>query len=448
MSRNYFPKEFYWGAATSSHQIEGGQNNNWTRFENENADRLARESESNFHWNPHWEKFRDEAENPENYLSGRACYSWDRYEEDHNIIKELGLNAYRFSVEWSRIEPEEGKFNEEALNIYRRKIQSLRIKGIEPFVTLWHWTLPLWLADRGGFSSPEFPKFFARYSRKVAEFLCANHYNESDKNFQNKQHGAAKNEPNIAPNNEINIAPKFWITLNEPLVVASHSYLKGFWPPQKKSKYLYYRAVKNLIKAHKDAYSEIKKINPSAQIGVAKHQVAFEMAKPSLKNKILKFFGDYSWNFYFLNKIRSHQDFIGLNHYNRNFIDGGYGKNPNEMQTDFGWEYYPESLYQSINDLKKYKKPIYVTESGIADHDDDLRPEFIERAIESVGRAISDGADVRGYFYWSLLDNFEWDKGYWLKFGIVSVNRKTGDRKIKGSGWDYRDIVKNFSQIS
>lgn len=405
MPKLKFPEGFLWGAATASHQIEGGQHNDWSEWETANAERLARESQQNFRWNPHWKKFEAEATDPDNYLSGIACDSWNRSEEDFDILVALKLTAYRFSIEWSRIEPEEGVFDETSIDRYRQMIRSLRARGIEPFVTLWHWTLPLWLSTRGGTTASDFPDRFRIYADKVSMALGGD--------------------------------VKFWITLNEPDVVSSHAYLKGAWPPQKKSVFLFLRSIHSLIRAHTLAYKAIKESFPEAHIGVAKHQVAFETARPTIINRFLKSLAHYGWNAYFLNRVRHHQDFIGLNHYNRNVINNGFNKNPNKQQTDFGWEFFPESIYQTLMELKPYGKPIYVTENGIADASDVLRQEFIPRALASVHHAIREGADVRGYFYWSLLDNFEWDKGYWLRFGLVAVDRATQARTIRGSARAY-----------
>lgn len=410
MSTLQFPDGFLWGAATSAHQVEGGQHNDWSEWEKVNAGRLARESEQAFRSNPHWEKFRAEATDPANYLSGLACDHWRRYEEDFDILDELHLNAYRFSLEWSRIEPEEGKFDEKEIEHYRAVIASLKRRHIEPFVTLWHWTLPLWLAEQGGTTAKDFPKYFERYTEKVVSAL--------------------------------GIDVRFWITLNEPEVQTAQAYLRGEWPPQKKNSGLFLRSIHRLIHAHQLAYTAIKKSFPDAQVGVAKHQVTFEMARPTLINRLLKCVADYGWNRYFLNRIRHHQDFIGLNHYNRNVINNGLNKNPNERQTDFGWEYYPQSLYHAVTELKKYGKPIYITENGIADASDRLRQEFIPRALAAVHRAIQDGADVRGYFYWSLLDNFEWDKGFWPRFGLVAVDYATQTRTIRPSARLYAEIAR------
>ncbi|HRY31067.1 MAG TPA: family 1 glycosylhydrolase [Candidatus Paceibacterota bacterium] len=406
-----FPPGFYFGAATASHQIEGGQNNDWTKWEKANAQRLARESEEAFRWNPHWSKFKNEATDPKNYVSGKACDSWNRYEEDFNLINFLGLSAYRFSIEWSRVEPVEGKFDESAISRYRGMIRSLRSRKIEPFMTIWHWTLPNWLAERGGILARDFPEKFRLYAEKVSRALGRD--------------------------------VKFWITLNEPTILASHAYLYGFWPPQKKSLFLYFRAIKSLIKAHKLAYEAIRRNLVDAQVGIASHQVAFQTLRPTLVNKLLKKIADWFVNSMFLRRIRKHQDFIGLNHYNRNVINNGFGKNPNIEQTDFGWEFHPESIHQALIELKKYHRPIYITENGLADAFDTIREKFIVRALASVSNAIKDGVDVRGYFYWSLLDNFEWDKGFWPRFGLVKVDPKTQERTVRDSAYVYKTIAED-----
>ncbi|MGB3072678.1 MAG: glycoside hydrolase family 1 protein [Candidatus Moraniibacteriota bacterium] len=408
-----FPKGFLWGAATAAHQVEGGQHNDWSEWEKQNANRLARESEASFRWNPHWKKFESEATDPANYISGTACDHWNRYREDFDILKSLNLSAYRFSIEWSRIEPEMGKFDEAAIEHYRQMIQALRARGIEPFVTLWHWTLPLWLSKEGGIAAKNFPCYFEYFVEKMV----------------------------LAFGNDV----RFWVTLNEPDVVASHGYLKGAWPPQRRNPILYFAVLRNLIRAHRLAYRTIKNHFPHAEVGIAKHNIWFEAAGSTMWNRLLKKVADQLWNHWFLNKIDAEQDFIGLNHYNHHRIDGWFDQNENKIQTDFGWEYYPESLYHALVELKSYGKPIYVTENGIADASDELRQKFIPAALTAMERAIHDGVDVRGYFYWSLLDNFEWDKGYWLKFGLVAVDRKTQQRTVRPSARVYADLIAKYN---
>ncbi len=164
-----FPAGFFWGAATSSHQVEGGNVNDWSEWEKANAQRLAKEAKQK--WQP-WQQERfPEMFDPQNYISGRACDHYNRHEEDFDIAKQLGHNAHRFSIEWSRVEPEEGKFNEEAIEHYRKVILSLRARGFEPFVTLWHWTNPLWIHDIGGPENKKFPLYFSRYAKYVDDEL-------------------------------------------------------------------------------------------------------------------------------------------------------------------------------------------------------------------------------------------------------------------------------------
>ena len=407
-----FPQGFLWGAATASHQVEGNTTNDWSEWEKANAKRLAAKASSEFGHLSSWtEKFGTEAAHPENYISGIACNHYHRYEEDFESAKELNHSAHRFSIEWSRIEPEEGNFDEKELAHYQNVVHALRARNIEPFITLWHWTLPLWLAREGGILAPRFPEYFARYAEKIANALGSD--------------------------------VTFWITLNEPDVVTGHAYLKAVWPPQEKSFLKYLRANLALINAHKKAYDVIKKNIPNAQIGIAKHQLSFELGKNTLINQTLRVFAHYFWNRWFLNRIKNHQDFIGLNHYNRNVIDTGFYKNPNERRTDIGWEFHPESIYQALIELKPYGKPIYITENGLADRSDSLRKEFLTRALIAVHRATEDGAKVKGYLYWSLIDNFEWDKGFWPCFGLIEVDRATLVRTIRPSARYYAEICKS-----
>jgi beta-glucosidase len=350
-------KGFYWGAATSAHQVEGNNHNDWTEWELKNSQ----------------------------IKSGRACDHYNRFREDFDIAKQLGHNAHRFSIEWSRIEPEEGKFDEKEIEHYRQVISALKERGIEPFVTLWHFTNPVWFAEKGGWLSKNAPKYFERYVYRLMRSLESVHY---------------------------------WITLNEPEIYADSSYLKGVWPPQNRNLLKYLKIFRNLAEAHKRAFVVIKKVNPDSKIGIAKNNTYFEGRLFILK--------DWWWNRYFLIMIKKYQDFIGLNYY----FHRKFPKNENKETTDMGWEIYPEGIYHVLKDLKKYRKPIYITENGIADARDEKRAEFIKDHLKWVHKAIEEGVDVRGYFYWSLLDNFEWDKGFWPSFVLVEMYYETVERKI------------------
>lgn len=385
-----FPDGFLWGAATSSHQVEGNNHNDWTVWEKENAERLSKESGGKY---PR-----------ENYISDRACDHYNRYEEDFDLVKEMGHNAHRFSIEWSRIEPEEGKFNEKEIEHYREVICALRERGIEPFVTLWHWTIPVWFTRKGAFGKYDNIKYFVRFCERVAS------------EFRNDV--------------------KFWVILNEPEIYAGHSYLKGLWPPQKKNPLSYWSVMTNLVKAHRESYKKIKKINLNAQIGIAKNNIYFEGWLAPVIN--------WLWNFYFLNQVKNYQDFIGLNYYFHNRIKGlKFNQNENKEISDMGWELYPEGIYHVLKSLKKYNKPIYITENGLADAQDKQRANFIVEHLKWIHKAIEEGVDVRGYFHWSLLDNFEWDKGFWPRFGLIEIDYKTLERKPRPSSRVYAEIIRS-----
>ncbi|MFH0852606.1 MAG: glycoside hydrolase family 1 protein [bacterium] len=401
-----FPEGFLWGSATSAHQVEGGNFNDWTEWEKANAQRLADEAKGKWQeWQR--EKFPEMFE-PENYISGQACDHYNRYEQDFDIARELGHNAHRFSIEWSRIEPEEGKFNEAEIEHYRKVIKAMKERGLEPFFTISHWTLPIWFREQNGWQSSGSVRAFAKFVDYVAR--------------------AFKDEV------------KFWITLNEPWVYISHCYLRGMWPPQKKSFYASLRVLMNLISAHKTAFNVIKSISSQAQVGISENNIYFE--------GWLSWLAHYWVNRRFLDNIRKRVDFIGLNYYFHSKVRGfKFNQNDNEKISDMGWEIYPKGIYHVLKKLKKYQKPIYITENGIADSNDEERVKFIKDHLVWIHKAIEDSVPVRGYFYWSLLDNFEWDKGFWPRFGLVEIDYKTLGRKIRPSAFEYAKICKENKLI-
>ena len=391
---NRFPQNFLWGSATSAHQIEGDNtNNDW--WDAEQKGRL-----------PH--------------KSGKACDSYNRYEEDFDLAKAMGNNAHRFSIEWSRIESKEGQFSEEAIEHYRKMIQALRARGLEPFVTLHHFTNPTWFSQKGGWTNKKSPEYFERYVEYVASHLGS----------------------------EV----KYWITINEPVIVTSQGYLKGAWPPFfKKSIFGWLKALDNMAKAHKLAYKILHNKNPHSSIGSSHAINWYTPAHSGILGMMefviippVKFFKD-RW---FLTKTVGCNDFIGIQYYSRYkfSFSRGFFHDGKEEHSDFGWEIYPEGLYRVVGEIyKKYKKPIYITENGISDADDDQRPEFIKSHLKWLHKAIEEGADVRGYFYWSLSDNFEWAEGFTQRFGLVEVDFETFERKMRPSGEVYKNICETNS---
>ena len=223
-----FPKDFFWGAATSSHQVEGNNHNDWSVWEKENAERLSQKSGGKYP--------------PENFISGGACDHYNRYKEDFDIAKSLGHNAHRFSIEWSRVEPEEGKFNEKELEHYRDVIKALRERGMEPFVSLWHWTDPLWVSKKGGWEHREVVPAFLKYVERIIH--------------------------------EYKDLVRFWMPLNEPGTFVGMSYIQGAFPPQKRLALLTANKVfKNLMRAYRETYKIIHTIAPQAHVGMSHYAV-------------------------------------------------------------------------------------------------------------------------------------------------------------------------------
>ena len=409
---------FYFGAATSAHQVEGGNKNDWSEWEKKTARKKAQAARTNLPvggWPEYILKRFPNPLVPENYISGNACEHYRLFREDFKLAKKLGHNAHRLSIEWSRIEPREGKFDERAISHYREVIEELTRNKLEPFLTLWHWTLPLWIEKQGGWLNKNTPLHFARFAEKVASA--------------------------IGPR------AQFWITLNEPEIYSMNSYLKGVWPPERKSFLQYLLVLHRLIAAHNAASRALKKVNPAFQVGIAKNNIYFEAHRGKIINRIIKAGADRWWNFYLLNRIRSRLDFIGLNYYFHNRIDRGFNKNENKLVSDTGWELYPQGLYHALSEISRYKKPIYITENGLADAEDTYREWFIRAAFDQIIRALKAGINVRGYFYWSLLDNFEWDKGFWPRFGLIEVDYKTMKRKIRKSALVYKNLIKVWERI-
>jgi beta-glucosidase len=290
-------------------------------------------------------------------------------------------------------------------------IKHITSLGIAPLVTLYHWTVPLWFRDKGGWLNDGAVRAFTRFATKMAE--CLGGY------------------------------VTHWITLNEPEIYAANSYLTGVWPPQQRNLIHFLRVFHRLIYAHRAAYHAIKRLQPTALIGIAKNNIYFEAAGHNPVNHILKALCDYGWNRYFLNRIKHHQDFIGLNYYFHNRMDWGRVKNKNERTSDLGWELYPQGIYDVLTELKAYHLPIYITENGLADAADLERGWFITETLRQVHRAIEQGVDVRGYLHWSLLDNFEWDKGFYPRFGLIAVDYATQKRTPRPSALLFASIAKN-----
>lgn len=400
IAQQKFPKDFLWGASTASHQVEGGTVNQWSQWELAHATELAETAEKRLGWLPDWKEIREQAENPDNYVSGRGVDHYNRYEEDFDLLEKLQFNSFRFGLEWSRIQPEEGVFDKEAIAHYHRYIDSLNQRGIEPVMNLWHWTMPTWFTDKGGFEKQENLAFFDTFVQRVAEEYA-------DK-------------------------VKYVITLNEPNVYASFSYLDGEWPPQTKNWRMALRVYRNLAQAHRRAYDILKARRSTLSIGVAAQLANIQSKRPhnTIDNVTTKAMR-YGWNWWFLNRIRKHQDFVGINYYFTDYYRGfGRKDNPKVPTNDMGWYMEPEGLYPlMLRTWTRYKKPIIITENGTADRGDAYRQWWIEQSVIAMQRAMSEGVELKGYMHWSLLDNFEWKYGWWPKFGLIEVDRQDGMKR-------------------
>lgn len=404
MSNSVFPKDFYWGAATSSYQVEGGiENNDWAA--------AARQGKVP--------------------VCGQACDHYHRYETDFDLAKELGHTAHRLSLEWARIEPEEGKFDETAIAHYRAVLEALQARDLKPFVTIWHFTLPLWFSESGGFERKDSPQIFARYASYVVDKLgdLCEHFS----------------------------------TMNEPNVFGSNGWLRGTWPPFKRftltdkisitnsgkqfeaspqkglsPAWLYFRVMKNLAMAHNEAYKAIKTVSPETEVSVVKHVIVFD-ADWNPINRIRAWLANYFWTHRFMKRVVKSCDSIGLNYY----FYTQFGDRRVWRKTDMDWNFAPENIYDALKMLARYHKPLFVSEGGLADAADTGRAEYIKKQVSGVARAIQDGADVRGHLYWSLLDNYEWALGFDKRFGLIEVDYQTLERKVRPSAYVYKKIIEN-----
>lgn len=418
-----FGRDFIWGSATSAHQVEGNcTNNNWFLFESA-VDEEGKPRISN------------------GQKAGIACDHWNRYKEDIQLMKALSLNAYRFSVEWSKIEPKEGEFDEAALDHYEQVVDELLKNGIEPMVTLHHFTNPIWFEEKGAFLREDSPDIFARFVERVVRRLGSK--------------------------------VKLWCTINEPSPYAFNGYFIGGFPPAEHNLQKAAIVFKNLLRAHTAAYNCIKKIQPQAQVGLVVVMIIYEppgrwnlldvmfnrLLRKNMSDTHFVYLTEGRFRFSmpglaretYDSGVRDAFDFIGVNYYMRFFWKfNPFGKRkldiikkaPPERTTDMGWEIYPEGLYRALKLVSGFtSKPIYITENGIADDGDTKRAKFIEDHLLVLNKAIADGMNIKGYFYWSLMDNFEWAFGFEKRFGLYHVDYATQQRTLREGSRKYPEVI-------
>ena len=375
MHKLKFPKNFLFGAATAAHQIEGHLNNDWAR----------------------WEKIPGNVS--DHRTSEISADSWNKWRQDIRLLKNTSQNAYRFSIEWSRIEPTPGFFDKKVIGRYREMIDELNKNNITPMVTLFHFTLPLWVADIGGFTNRKTIDYFARFAGRMAQ--------------------------------EFGRSVELWSVLNEPNVYINKGYFIADWCPGKKSYILGVKAFFNQISAHKQAYISMKKANPRVKGGIAMNMTAFLPAGRNIFDRILSRLARWIVNEYFIGRIRKQLDFLGINSYASYKVQAKKPILSGKIA---------DSLYQLLIEAKRWRLPIYLTENGTPAADVD-RQKFIQGNLSQLSRAIADGTDLRGYFYWSLIDNFEWSSGYTMKFGLHDINRQP-----RKSAKVYKKIIEENSK--
>ena len=375
-----FPTGFLWGSATASHQVEGGNVNN------------------------HYWEWEHAPNTPFAEPSGDACDSYHRWREDLDLVAGAGLNAYRFSLEWSRIEPEEGELSRAALDHYRRMIDGCRERGLSPVVTLCHFTTPRWFHRAGSWLAPEAGDRFARYTEQVLPILG------------DAGHVLTLNEPNLAAALPVLGA-----------MAARGEQVKGLPRPDQQLSEAFLVAHRRSLEVLQGAGGAPAGLALVGQEWIAEDGADEQMAahRAAFEDQFLEAASDC--------------DFVGMQVYSCARIgpDGPVGGAP-ELMTDAHMEYRPEALGRSIRRVREVlpDMPLLVTENGIATDDDDKRIAYTEGALRGLAEAIADGADVRGYLHWSLMDNFEWFSGYAPKFGLVEVDRQTFVRTPKPSlGW-------------
>ncbi len=432
MCEPVFPKDFLWGAATASAQIEGGWNEGGRT--------------------PSIWDVAPAGKVHNNETCHTACDHYHRWEEDVALMKELGLKSYRFSVSWSRIVPQEGQVNEEGLSFYSNLVDALLEAGIEPLITLYHWDLPLWMHKKGGWKTLAIREAFLEYVTAVVDRL-------SDR-------------------------VSYWITFNEPQCFLMNGYMQGVHAPFQRDYLCLPKITRNFMLTNAAAVKLIReRAQKPPKIGLAFAAGAFipdeetetgiEKARqksfykgmgtmnnrwwmdPILQGNPVCAYGVYRSRKRDMKDIQVDLDFIGINNYSAfNYSDWGGDKNVDTTKlpkNSLGWVIDGRSMYWTVRFLyERYGVPIMITENGLSNRDvvsetgevcDEVRIGYMEDYLRNLKRAIGEGIPVLGYQHWSMMDNFEWAEGYDPRFGLIYVDYATGKRIIKDSAWEYKKII-------
>lgn len=416
---------FLWGVATSAYQVEGAVENDWTDWE-----------------------ARGKLKAP-GTVCGRGAGHRERWQSDLSLLPTIGANAYRFSVEWSRIEPRPGEFDERALEHDRRIVDFLHRLGIEPVVTIHHYTHPLWFWKEGGWEQARSVSRFRAFAGAVADALG------------DRVH--------------------LWITINEPIVLLLGGFLGGLLPPGKRSFAAASSALRNMLDAHAEAAAQLKERNPSARVGFAHNMLDFapDRSENALDRRLAsaaeRFYnmalleaiatGKVDWSFpgegrasFSVDGLPAANDFVGVNYYSRVHMRlRAAGKPAGEFfyrdpggrgLTDTGWEVYPEGFDRILRQAAGAGRPVLVTENGIATRDDRKRRDFLREHVLILEHRRRAGTPIEGYFHWSLLDNFEWLEGFGPRFGLFEVDYATFARRRRPSADLFASLGKSLASSS
>ncbi len=412
----HFPRGFLWGSATAAHQVEGDNtNNNWYAWENEGGHILNGDT------------------------SGKASDWWGgKWKDDFARAAQAGQNAHRFSIEWSRVQPSAGKWNNAALERYREMARWLVDHKMVAMVTLHHFTEPLWLTEKGGWEYEKAPELFDKFVARVV--------------------GALKEYVDL------------WCTINEPNVYTVDGYVIGVFPPGRSDLGAAFAVLSNLLRAHTLAYHTIHSLQPQAKVGFAiQHTPLTPYRRWFPPDRFLARYLGYAWNESFPQAVRTGKlrflykhatfpramntmDYLGFNYYFTQeaklslrtklyFAERMYPKGV-ERSPSGDFANVPTGLYESLKWARSFRLPIYITENGIEDEPDTLRPRYLLQHLHQVWRAVNFNYQVKGYFHWSLVDNFEWQAGWSQRFGLWGLDINTQARIKRRSGELYGEICK------